>query len=134
MALPLTNGQPVDCGLLTARNRDLSDCLKAAMTRRGVQVKEIAITWECSHVYVSRILSGQDPLPDYRVSQLDLDLQIALAEEWCADLGLLTGHRAAAIGALQAGLHLLALEDVPLKMARASVEPATAAEPKRRRA
>lgn len=133
---PVTTRNHGEHDPVTPRNRDLSDRLRDAMTRCGVQIKEIAHAWDCSHVYVSLVLSGEKALTDVRIEQLPAAVQVALAEEWCADLGLLVGARAAAIGALTAACHLLALDErLPLKAgppAKATLD--TEIAPARRRA
>jgi hypothetical protein len=86
--------------------RDLSAYLLRAMTRLGIQVKELAYAWQCGHGYVSRVLSDQDPLPDHRIAQLDDRLRIATLEEWAADEGILTGRKADLLQAAEALVHL----------------------------
>ena len=75
----------------TCTRGDLSAYLLRAMTRLGVQVKEVAFAWGVGHSYVSRVLSGQDPLPDHRVQQLPPALRVAILEEWARDEGLTIG-------------------------------------------
>lgn len=130
---PLTNGQPVEGDGLTARKvRDISGYLEAARRRLGIQVKEIALTWGTSHVYASNVLSGKEPLPGWRIAQLDPALQVAIVQEWAEALGLLVGSRAAAIGALEAARYLLTLPERADRMATVTLDTETA--PARRRA
>jgi len=90
--------------------RDLSTYLARAMTRLGVQVKEVALTWGTDHGYVSRILANKDPLPDHRLAQLDAALRRATLEEWAADEGMVVGRKAD-IGRALESLARLAVED-----------------------
>lgn len=102
--------------------RDLSEYLQRAMTRLGVQVKEIAYHWQTDHGYVSRVLSNKDPLPDHRLAQLPEDLQRAVLEEWAADLGVITGRKADLTRALESLARLAADPlDVPTRMLKAKL-------------
>ncbi len=109
----------------TITRRDLSDCLQRALTRLGLQAKELAFYWSCNHAYVSRVLSNQDPLSDARLAQLPEDVQRATLEEWASDLGVTVGRKAELGKALSA---LAALADVELpakaeRMAKAELPP-----------
>jgi hypothetical protein len=121
-ALPVASRHPADSAPVARRNRDLSDCLADALARLGLQKKELEFWWRCSHQFVSQVLDGSKPLTDERLAQLPGHIQVAVAQEWCAELGLLTGSRAAAIGALEAARHLLALPERAERMAKAGVE------------
>lgn len=116
---------------------DLSDLLALVLQRLGVQVKELAHWWACDAAYASRILAGEKPLSDARISQLPAHVQVELAREWGEALGLLVGARAAAIGALTAAVHLLSIDErLPVKAgppAKATLD-ADDATPARRRA
>lgn len=102
--------------------RDLSCYLQRAMTRLGIQVKEIAFHWQTDHGYVSRVLSNKDPLPDHRVAQLPEELQRAILDEWAADLGVITGRRADLARALDSIARLAADPlDVPTRMLKAKL-------------
>jgi len=121
----LTNGQAVNTDALTPRKERRSrwECLEAARIRLGIQKKEIAHCWDCSHVYVSRVLSGVDPLPDARVHQLPSTLQEAMFEEEGVDLDLLVGAKAVAISLMVGALTLLRDErSAPLRMAKATLD------------
>jgi hypothetical protein len=103
--------------------RDLSCYLQRAMTRLGIQVKEIAFYWSTDHGYVSRVLSNKDPLPDHRLAQLPDELQCAVLEEWAKDLGVVTGRRADLARALESLARLADVDrlDVPIRMAKAAL-------------
>lgn len=134
--MPLTSSQPTVGEPLTPckRRRMRWELLDAARLRLGIQKKEIAHAWDCSHVYVSRVLGGLDPLPDVRVHQLPEELQTAMVEEEGADLGVLVGSKAVAIGCLRAALVLLERDERPakLRMATATLDEPENVETRRR--
>lgn len=114
MPATATKVEPVDPLRPTEVNRvDLSEYLRRAMLRLGVQAKELEYHWRVSKAYVSRVLSNQDPLADYRVAQLPVELQAAMHEEWAKDLGVIVGRKAALIGALESLAMLVRDERLP---------------------
>jgi hypothetical protein len=100
---------------------DLSDCLKLAMQRLGIEVKEVAYVWGCDHSYVSRVLAGEKVLTDVKIAQLPDELQDAMVDAWAEQRGRLVGSRAAAARSIE-GIAALLLLDVPIRMAKAGVK------------
>jgi hypothetical protein len=107
---------------VTARYGSLTDHFGAVLRKLDIPPKQVEDWWSCGHTLVSLVLSGERPLTDEKIAKCPAHVQAALATEWCRALGILTGSRAAAVGALEAARHLLALDDVPLRMAKASIE------------
>lgn len=121
MALParVTSCAPSPRPVVT--RGDLSDCLKLAMQRLGIELKEVAYAWGCDHSYVSRVLAGEKVLTDTKIAQLPDELQDALVDAWAEQRGRLVGNRAAAAKAIE-GIAALVLLDVPVRMAKAGVK------------